>query len=197
MFRCRIGNMQTIRSFISIPLSPEVARAAVRLIHQIAQPGDGIRWVPTDNLHLTLKFLGEVENVEVPRICDAVREVVLGVDPFELNFGGTGGLPAIERPRVLYAGIADPSGSLGRIVQGLEVQLAELGFKREPRDYIPHLTLGRVKSGSRRASADVIQRVEAANAKQLGTMLVDEIQMIGSFLDKSGPSYHVMDTIDL
>ena len=153
--------------------------------------------MPTDNLHLTLKFLGEVENVEVPRICDVVRDVMENHEPFDLQFGGAGALPSMERARVIYAGIDDPSESLKAIVGQLEVDLAELGFKQEPRDYVPNLTLGRTKGGSKRASEAVLERVRAIGDVQLGTMPVDEVQLIGSFLDKKGPSYHVMDTIDL
>ncbi|QDT02789.1 2',5' RNA ligase family [Rubripirellula lacrimiformis] len=189
--------MQTIRSFIAIPLNREVSKAAIRLIGRLKEPDDGIKWVPTDNLHLTLKFLGEVENVEVPRICDAIRGVVEEFEPFDLHFGGTTALPSMDRPRAIVSGIEDPSGSLTKIVETLELDLAELGFKREPRDYVPHLTLGRTKGGSRRASEAVVQRIRDHETTQLGMMGIDEVHLIGSFLDKKGPSYHVLDTIDL
>ncbi len=189
--------MRTIRSFIAIPLGPEVRRAAVRLIQRLSEPNDGIKWVPTDNLHLTLKFLGDVDNTEVPRVCEVVHEVCREYDPFELVFAGTGGFPDIERPRILYAGIEDPSESLVQIVAGLERDLAELGFKPEPRDYTPHLTLGRTKSGSRRASSDVVSRLKRDHETSLGSTRVDKLQMFASFLDKGGPTYQVMDTISL
>jgi 2'-5' RNA ligase len=189
--------MKTIRSFIAIPLESEIRRAAVRLIERLRQPNDGIKWVPTDNLHLTLKFLGDVDNTEIPAVCSVIRDVVGQFDPFELGFGGTGGFPEITRPRVLYAGVDDPSGSLTEIVTRLERDLAQLGFKREPRDYTPHLTLGRTKSGSRRASGEVIERLKRDQTTQLGNMSVATIQMVASFLDKHGPTYQVMDTVNL
>lgn len=188
--------MQTIRSFIAIPLAKDVARAATKLVGQLSQSGDGIKWVPTDNLHLTLKFLGDVENVELPQICQVIEDIFADCDPFELTFAGTGGLPSMDRPRVICANIEDPTGSLTRIVEALELDLAELGFKREPRDYVPHLTLGRTKGGSRRASEDVMSRVRENANVHLGEMTVDEAQIIGSFLDKGGPTYHVLDTIE-
>lgn len=188
--------MKTIRTFVAIPLAPDVAKATAKLIQRLSQPGDGIKWVPTDNLHLTLKFLGEVENVEVPRICDVIEDGFAELEPFDLHFAGTGALPSMERPRVLHAGIEDPSGSLVGVVERLELDLAELGFKREPRDYVPHLTLGRTKGGSRKASEAVIERIRQAEGTVLGTMIVDHAQLIGSFLDKTGPSYHVLDTIE-
>ena len=187
--------MKSIRSFIAIPLDPEVSRAAVRLIQRIREPGDGIKWVPTDNLHLTLKFLGDVHNTEVPQVCEVIREVCKVHAPFELKFSGTGGLPSIERARVLYAGVNDASGTLTEIVMALERDLASLGFKPEPRDYKPHLTLGRSKS--RKAGDAVIQRMQQEAGTDLGRMWVADVQMIASFLDKGGPTYQVMDTLDV
>lgn len=178
-------------------MDPKIARAAVRMIQRIREPGDGIKWVPTDNLHLTLKFLGDVHNTDVPNVCKAIRDTCLGRSPFELQFLGAGGLPATERTRVVYAGVVDSSGSLTAIVENLEKELARIGFKPEPRDYRPHLTLGRAKN--RRASGEVIRRIqkEQAAETELGSMTVDRIQMIASFLDKGGPTYQVMDTLTL
>jgi 2'-5' RNA ligase len=187
--------MKSIRSFIAIPLEPEVARAAARLVERLREPGDGIKWVPTDNLHLTLKFLGDVHNTEVPQVCETIRTICSRVEPFELHFSGAGAMPSLERARVVVAGVQDPTGSLTQIVSALERDLASLGFKPEPRDYRPHLTLGRAKA--RRAGDEVLQRLRAESDLDLGSMWVSEVQLIASFLDKRGPTYQVMDTIDL
>ncbi|TWU43786.1 2',5' RNA ligase family [Novipirellula aureliae] len=189
--------MHTIRSFIAIPLSPQVLHNATRLVAKVSEPNDGIRWVPTDNLHLTLKFLGEVDNTEVPEVCNTIREVVDGYSPFELEFAGIGALPSIDRPRVICVYGQDPTGSLCEIVAKLEKRLADQGFKPEPRDYRPHLTLGRTKGGSRRASEEVIEKVKAYQDMKFGQMEVDAVELIASFLEKRGPSYQVMDTIEL
>ncbi len=191
------SHMQSIRSFVAIPLPTGVRSAAARLIHRIRDPGDGIKWVPTDNLHLTLKFLGDVENVQIPEVCDRIREACGGVPPFELRFAGTGAFPSLERPRTLWVAIDDPSENLRRLVGELESGLAELGFKPEPRDYRPHLTLGRTRSRTRRTAPEVIQRLQAEQDVRLGEMQADTVQLMGSFLEKRGPSYQVMDTIEL
>ncbi len=189
--------MQTIRTFIAAPLSSEITRPAARLIKKLKSEGDGIRWVPTDNLHLTLKFLGEVDNVEVPKICQTIRKITSQIDPFALTFAGTGAFPDPSRARTLYAGVSGEIEPLCAMVSEFEKQLAELGFKQEPRDYRPHLTLGRTRSGSRKAKTEVIERLQANSEVHLGEMTVDRVQLIGSFLDKTGPTYHIMDTIDL
>ena len=81
-----------IRSFIAIPLAPGVRSNAIKLIRKLSESDDGIKWVPTDNLHLTLKFLGDVENTDVPDICNALSDICDQFEPFELNFRGTGRL---------------------------------------------------------------------------------------------------------
>jgi 2'-5' RNA ligase len=192
-----IADMKTIRTFIAIPLGDEVLRKAIRMIERLKQPSDGIKWVPTDNLHLTLKFLGEVDNTEVPAVCNVVHDVCADRDPFELHFAGTDGFPSIDRPRVLYIKIEDTAGALTDIVSELEDQYADLGFKRESRDYTPHLTIGRTKGGSRRAGEDVIKRLRSEDQTEIGAMLADSVHVIASFLDKRGPTYQVMDTVEL
>ncbi|MCO8124222.1 RNA 2',3'-cyclic phosphodiesterase [Stieleria sp. TO1_6] len=189
--------MQTIRSFISIPVPAAVTSAAGKIIKRLKPLDSGVKWVPLDNFHLTLKFLGEVDNVEVPAVCKAIRKITDSLEPFELSFAGTGGFPTSDRPRILYAGVADPTGSLVRLAMGLEKQLAELGFKPEPRDYTPHLTLGRTRSNSRRADSQIVAALEEMKDIELGQMIVDEVCLMASFLDKSGPTYQVMDTIEL
>lgn len=189
--------MQTIRTFIAVPLAEGVRTAAVRLMERVREDGDGIKWVPTDNLHLTLKFLGDVENVMTPQVCEVVRDVVGQFEPFELSFAGAGAFPNLDRPRVFYAGVRDESGSLTKIVGRLEDAYAELGFKREPREYRPHLTLGRARRSGRRPSPELIERLRGEQATRLGEMPVDTVQVMASFLEKKGPSYQVMGTIDL
>jgi len=189
--------MRTIRTFVAVPLSNEVGHEVRQLVGRLRQPNDGIRWVPPANLHLTLKFLGDVENTDVPAVCQVVRDVCSENDPFELTFGGTGTLPSLRRPRVLYAGVEDSSGTLRAIVADLEQAFAELGFKPEPRDYTPHLTLGRGSRGNRRVSAEAIERLQREDDVELGVMIAEEVHVIASFLDKQGPTYQVMDRVDL
>lgn len=189
--------MKTIRSFIAIALDAPIRRSVGRLLERLAEDKDGIKWVPIDNLHLTLKFLGDVDNVEVPRICDSIRAVCESIEPFDLEFAGASGLPNPSRPRVICVAVEDPSGLLCQLVRELETRLADLGFKPESRDYVPHLTLGRTRGGSRYASDAVIEKMRRENNCRIGAMRVDNVQLVASFLDKGGPTYQVMDTIEL
>ncbi|TWU07915.1 RNA 2',3'-cyclic phosphodiesterase [Stieleria varia] len=189
--------MKTIRSFISVPLAPLITAGAAKLIKKLKPFDEGIKWVPLDNFHLTLKFLGEVDNTEVPTICNRLREIAEDYDPFELSFAGMRAMPSGQRPRILSVKVADESGSLVQLVGELETSMADLGFKQEPRDYVPHLTLGRTRSNTRRVSEAVIAEMERLGDYHLGEQVVDEIQLMASFLDKGGPTYQTMDTIEL
>lgn len=187
--------MRRIRTFIALPLAGNVSGGAAKLIRKLAALDSQIKWVPTDNLHLTLKFLGDVENTEVPSICNVLQDICDEYDPFMLDFTGTGAFPDLERPRILYAGVTDPSGSLVKMVGEIETGLADLGFKPEPRDYRPHLTLGR--SRNRRLSPEALEVMSAHEDIGFGDMEVDAVELIASFMDKDGPTYQVMDTIEL
>lgn len=189
--------MQTIRSFIAIPLDLAVQKTATRLVKRLAEDKDGIKWVPLDNLHLTLKFLGDVDNVEVPKVYGSIEKACADIEPIDLTFSGALALPSREKARVIGVRIEEPTGTLVKLVANLELLLADLGFKPEPRDYVPHLTLGRTRGGSRRASEAVLERLEKERGTQLGAMRVEEVQLMGSFLEKSGPSYQVMGTVEL
>lgn len=189
--------MQTIRSFIAIPIPSVIQRAMSGVVGRIAGDRDGMKWVPQESLHLTLKFLGEVDNREIPRVCQVIRDCCEGIGSFGVRFRGIGAFPQVERPRVIYAGIVEGGDELAELVGRLERELASLGFKPEPRDYIPHLTLGRTRGGSRRGSPELAARVERCANLELGQMDVERVQLIASFLDKSGPTYQVMDTLIL
>ena len=89
-----------------------------------------MKWVPEDNLHLTLKFLGDVVDRDVPQVCNAIRQCCETISPFELEFEGTGGFPCDDRPRVIWAGITVGGEILVDLVTRLEKDLAKLEFTR-------------------------------------------------------------------
>lgn len=190
--------MQTIRSFISIPIPAGITGAAIKLVKKLKELDDGVRWVPLDNFHLTIKHLGDVDNVEIHDVSKIIRSVTDQIKPFELNFCGAGVMPNLQKPRSVYAGIEDPTGHLVAMVSELEKKLAkEMGFKQEPRDYKPHLILGRTRSNSRRVATELVDAMTDYSDLEFGQMVVDEVDLMGSFLDKGGPTYQVMDTIEL
>lgn len=188
--------MQKIRSFIAIPLPEEIQQSAGRMIDRLSPLETGIKWLDQENLHLTLKFLGDVDNRDLIDVCKAMRHCCQDVPPFMLNFRGIGGFPDLHRARVVWAGVEDPSGALFELAQRIDETMADLRFKREFRDYQPHLTLGRLKKGSR-VSEEFSNTALDLQANELGSMQVHRVHLCGSFLERGGPTYNVMDHVEL
>jgi 2'-5' RNA ligase len=137
-----------MRLFVSLPLSEGIRRHLLAIAGAIVIDGAGadVRWVPAENLHLTLKFLGDVSDAELPDVIEALRRVQLGVVP-----GIAVGQPLPERHRgrvhLITAEIKDLGGNLATLREAIEGELEPLGFGREKRAFWPHVTLGRSRRG--------------------------------------------------
>jgi len=134
---------KTIRTFIAIEIPGTIISKIRELQDGIRAYGFKIRWVRTENIHLTLKFLGDVEEIKINEIANAVAETVKGHSPITLQAKGIGVFPGIKRPRVLWVGLAGQLEALVRLQQTLDENLMALGFSREERTFKGHLTMGR------------------------------------------------------
>lgn len=139
--------MTTLRTFIAIELDPQVRAylAAVQETLRSLVPARSVRWVQTDCIHLTLKFLGDTPLAQVDSIKEALARAAREVEPFTFQVGSTGCFPNQRRPRVLWISLHEPSGTLARLRDAVEAYVAPLGFPTEARAFTPHLTLGRVQ----------------------------------------------------
>ena len=183
--------MQTMRTFIAIDVSAAVRAQAARLIEKLRSSGVKARWVEPSNLHLTLKFLGDVPNTEVAAVCQAVKVAVLENGPFDIHCQGAGAFPEIKRPRTVWLGLADGNEEMRRLQEKIDIALAGLGFPREPRRFHPHLTLGRLQRTGPEL-ADLARLLEEHEAFDAGKFTVEEVQVVASFLEKTGPTHDVM-----
>lgn len=184
--------MARIRTFIAVNVPPKVSLALADLQRQLKAEHDGVKWVIEKDLHLTLLFLGEVEQLDLVKICRAVQNVAAEHQPFTLDVTGVGGFPNKRRPKVLWAGIEGEGLAELQAIHGeLEAALLELGcYRREERAYTPHLTLGRISAEERdEAWAGVFKELADWNA---GTFHVNEILVMASELRRSGPEYTVV-----
>ncbi len=188
--------MGTIRTFIAIGVAPVIKAAATRQIRELERFVTGYRWVDVPQMHITLKFLGNVLDREIPELCRHVEEAVSESPIFDIGFRGLGAFPSVDRPRVLWMGIDDPSGEFAVLSRSLDRGLAKMGFQPEKRDFKAHLTLGRSQSVPRRSLA-LERYIEEQRQIEFGQMEVDQVIVYSSFLEQRGPSYTPMDTIDL
>ena len=143
------------------------------------------RWTRPENLHVTLKFIGNV----VPEKLDGIRTALAGVRserPVELRFRGLGFFPDAERPQIVWAGVAG-SQNLGAIAADIDRGLAELGVPSEQRAFIPHLTLARCEPGA--ISSRSRAAIEKEAARDFGELRADKFHLIESKLKPSGAEY--------
>jgi 2'-5' RNA ligase len=150
----------------------------------------GVGWVATDNLHITVKFLGQVPLPRLGEIGDAVGRAVTGAQPFDLAIQGLGAFPTATRPRVVWAGLGDGAEPLGALAARVEDALAALGFEREARAFSPHVTLGRVREPRRDPRLEA--KILAGAGERFGTVRVDRVCVMRSELSPRGARYSEM-----
>ncbi|MEE9237056.1 MAG: RNA 2',3'-cyclic phosphodiesterase [Thermoplasmata archaeon] len=174
-----------MRAFIAVDFEPsDVLRG---LLGALNSSRARLRVVGAENLHITLRFLGTVEESLVPSIVDVMRRSAKGIRPSLLTLIGTGAFPSLRAPRVLWVGVKG-GDALVTLARGLEEGLQELGFPRERRRFSPHLTVARVKGTQ---GGDRIARVmEEYREESFGEQRVEDIRLKRSELTPSGPIYH-------
>jgi 2'-5' RNA ligase len=152
---------EKIRSFIAISLPDSVLHAIGKAQETLERFGFDIRWVRKERIHLTLKFLGDIEESDVERVGSAVKRAAVGTLPFTLRGAGIGVFPDLKRPRVVWTGLSGETQPLFDLQKKLEAELAQIGFPEERRPFKGHLTLGRVKGRlDRLRFGDALKKVE-------------------------------------
>jgi 2'-5' RNA ligase len=183
--------MSVIRSFIAIDLPKEVLECLEDVSQQLQNKLGKIpvRWIPATNIHLTLKFLGDVSESNIEMLTDILESTANGIKQFEFSVGGLGAYPKSHRPRVIWAGVEAPA-ELMTAQRNLESEMARIGYAREKRPFKPHLTLGRV---SRHASNNDIRKIAELLTSQtigyLGSARVTAFHLYRSDLKPSGAVY--------
>ncbi len=188
--------MSRTRTFIAVPADDGVYAQALAAIKLLSPHTENVRWTGADNLHWTLQFLGEVEDIETFEVCRAVAKVAAGQQAFELGSAGVRAFPNNEKPRTVWLGAGEGSDRLCELQDAVEASMADLGFRPERQRYTPHLTLGRVHQGSHGGTAlsEKLGTMGDPDGSSLekGTMFVDEVLIFGSEITRDGPSYHVL-----
>jgi len=184
----------TWRVFCAIELPAEVRARLEEHVRQLrkAVPDAAASWSRVENIHLTLKFFGNVEVKRIEKISAAAERAVKEFSTFQIGIGGTGVFPRPSRPQVLWIGVNDTSGQLSALQERLENECAAEGFPKEDRAYKPHLTIARLRK----------PEVSLANAHlkmQFEPMGIElkEIVLFRSELSPKGSKYTVISTADL
>lgn len=179
--------MDGVRSFVAILLSEEVREAIAAEIARLRPLGPRVSWIAPPNLHLTLKFLGELPPDALEQVKEGLAEAVTGVTPFSLRFGGLGAFPGVARPRVLWVGVDDGGQAAQALQARVEAALSRRGFAREERPYSPHLTIGRVRDP--RGLAELQQALARDARMEFGRFQVGGLSLMRSDLSPAGSRY--------
>ncbi len=183
--------MGGVRAFIacelSSPLQDAIEAATAGLREAVGTRL--VRWVQPRNIHLTVKFLGDVSSESLDLVRAAVEEAADGGPAFDIVVEGIGAFPNERRPRVLWVGVQSPP-ELGSLQRQIDSATAQLGFKSEEREYRPHLTIGYARAREAGSHEEKIgDGLARAHVGTLGTQHVDAIHLFRSDLQRSGPVY--------
>ena len=188
--------MSSLRTFVAIEASLEIRGHAARLIERLRRAEAKVKWIAPENLHLTLKFLGDVPEEHITEICNAVSRSAAHIESFQITCRGAGAFPDLSRPRTVWVGIEQGCDQLCELQSGIEKALSDLGFHREGRRFRPHLTIGRVRGGGP-AAHELGQLIQKCADFDAGKGIVDEIVVFSSELGPKGPTYTPLSRVPL
>ena len=182
--------MSLLRAFIAVEIPLSIRQAVCNATSALQRNiGSLVRWVPMENMHLTLKFLGDISPSNVEMLNQMLRAESDLFPCFDLHVSGLGAFPSLKRPRVIYVGIQAPA-ALEALQRGIESASRRLGYESEERGFSPHLTIGRVRQNITSAEQQTIRRaLEEIKVDALGTARVDSVHLYKSDLKPTGSVY--------
>jgi 2'-5' RNA ligase len=181
-----------MRLFVAMDLSESVRVALAQFCDKLRAEFPSARWVRTEGIHVTLKFIGEVQETLVREI-EAALLSVRSEEPVQMSFRGAGFFPDERRPRVFWAAI-DASQNLAQIAARIESRLEPLGIARESREFKPHLTLARIQDS--RGIEKLHDELRRRGPLDFGSMRTSEMHLYRSELGRGGAKYTRLKTFD-
>jgi len=176
----------TIRSFFSFDIEDEmIVRRLAEAQGMLANTGADLKLVKPQNIHLTVRFLGNISPAMVDAIYEEMKQV--SFTPFEIELRGLGAFPKLSYPRVVWAGIRKGADELTDVFEQLEPRLRGLGFKPDTKGFSPHLTIARVRTG--RNKAQLIKLIQELEDYEFGAIKAECLRLKKSVLTPQGPIY--------
>ena len=180
------------RTFIALELSDSLKEGILALTEELRGRGLRASWAGRPTLHLTLKFLGDVEESKLPEVVAAVVRASSRVSSFGFETRSLGAFPSARRPRVLWVGV-EPVDQLFALHGALEGELAELGFPRETRRFHPHVTLGRMRDPRAESVQEILDELVAPKER----VEVSEVRVMRSTLRPGGAMHELVEAVPL
>jgi 2'-5' RNA ligase len=183
-----------MRTFIAIPLTTECQAMLDQMQQSLRVYRAEVRWVSVPSIHLTLKFLGEVDPGIIPRLAESIAAASKSERRFDLRLQGFGCFPNLRMPRVIWCGVSGDTDALVHLQRKVETACSEFGFAPENRSFHPHLTLGRVNG--KRNLQPLLGCIKIGSALECGFQ-ADHFNIYRSVLKPQGVEYTVLNTIAL
>ncbi len=190
--------MEQIRSFIAIELPDEIKLELKQLESQLKSGRRyAMKWVDPDSIHLTLKFLGNIDVNRSGEITEAIEEATRGISPFQVNVTGLGVFPNSKRIQVAWVGLSGQIEKLEQLQQNIESGMEKLGFIPEKRKFTPHLTIARFRNHASPGERQDFGQLIASTGFDTGTFTVNSISLMKSQLTREGAIYTRISSVTL
>lgn len=176
-----------MRAFAAIEVPDSLKEALGALRDRFRRSGAHASWVRDDNMHLTLRFLGELSQAEVEAFSEQFRAACGACAPMRLRIRGAGAFPNTRRPSVLWAGVEVLAGDLRAVQTRAETAARTIGLSAEPKPFHPHITIARIRDA--RQAAPLIEALEAARDFEAGEFTAASVSLFSSELKPGGPVY--------
>jgi 2'-5' RNA ligase len=183
--------LQLFRLFIALTFSLEDLQKILKTMNDLQHhfPTLGLRWVQPSNIHLTMKFLGNVEHSRLPELNQSLLSAVENIPPCSAEMGGLGAYPSLAHPQIIYLGLK-PDKHLDKLFVQLENSLFNIGFPKERKGFSPHVTLARISDHIAESDRKAISTVQKSiDVPVLSSPIFDTLYLVKSDLDHSGPTY--------
>jgi 2'-5' RNA ligase len=187
--------MNLIRAFIAISLPPQARDLALQVQERFRECGASLSWVQTQNVHLTIKFLGNIPEEKIGPIGMAIEKAIGETRPFAVEINEMGVFPNIQFPRVIWMGVDEPTHTLINLENRISEEMEIIGFPREEKKFTPHITLGRVKS--HKGKNKLIEIIHSQRMLYCDKILVADVKLYKSELKPSGAVHSVLASFGL
>lgn len=183
-----------VRLFVAVEITGEIRKKLAEFQDELKEVDADVGWVAPENLHITLKFIGSIDEEKIETVTNMIKDSLTHIKPFDLDYTGVGTLPKEKNPRVIFADVIDMGGILAKIHERLDNQFMALGVEHEDRKFSAHLTVGRIKT--RRNIRRLIENLNSYQGFDFGSDRVAQVVLMKSDLLPKGPVYTKLRCVD-
>lgn len=187
--------MAAVRTFVAILLDDSLRKSITEIIGKLSTSKAKVKWVEPENVHVTLKFLGDVEEERLPEVYAACERAAAGVGPINLEMRSIDCFPNRKNPRIVWLGVERGAEAVKRLQGRVESELAQIGFSADDKQFRAHLTIGRVKGKERLSMLGRL--LDKEKNVLIGSMRAEKVSVMKSKLLPSGPEYTELKAIPL